>query len=487
MPFEDLLSNLPLLGGLLLTAFSIWTAGHALIRKRSPRSAAAWVGVCLMFPAVGASLYWLLGQNRIFRRAQKLQDRFPTREELDSASKVEAELLQEVARSERELESLLAMARTGDAATTYPLTAGNHLEPLRNGEEAYPAMLEAIANATETVDIATYLFDGSRTIDDFTRALRDARTRGVEVRVLLDGLGDLIGRATARRNLEHAGITVARFLPPSISERGLHINLRNHRKLLIVDGRVAFTGGMNLRDVHEDVRQPAGAWRARDLHFRVRGPVAAHLERVFDEDWAFSTRTSIVDRPSRAEIAAGDARARVIPDGPDADRDALKWCVIGAINAARHSVRLQTPYFIPPEELEAALISANLRGVVVRIMLPGTTDHHFAHWAARAMVGDILRRGVEIRLQPAPFVHTKLLVIDDAYSLVGSANMDPRSLRLNFELGLSVYDRDLARDLATHFDTDWSISKDLTHTSLSTAPLWRRIRNNCARLAAPYL
>ena len=391
--FETLEPTVALVGGALITSYSLWTAGHALIRKRSSRSAAGWVGLCLLFPLGGATLYWLIGQNRIFRRAEKLQERFPDRDELASSARVSEALLRPVAVDERELESLLDVARTADAITRRPLLAGNRVTPLEDGDATYPRMLDAIRGATETVDLCTYLFDGERTVPAFVRALAEAQERDVRVRVLLDGLGDLVAWRAASRALRRAGLEVALFIPPSLSERGLHINLRNHRKLMVVDGRIAFTGGINLRDVHEIRRQPPGAWLARDLHFELEGPAVAQLELVFEEDWAFATRRPFHLRAPRCEAEVGSARVRAIPDGPDEQRDTLKWIVIGSIGSARRVVRLMTPYFIPPHELEAALIAASLRGVEVRVLLPGTIDHRFVHWAARAMIGDLLKRG----------------------------------------------------------------------------------------------
>ncbi|MEO0649145.1 MAG: phospholipase D-like domain-containing protein [Planctomycetota bacterium] len=473
--------------GATLELFSIWTAGHALIRKRSPRSALAWVVACLMFPILGAGMYWLIGQNRVFTRARKLRERFPTREELDAEALASKETLASVVDSEHALESLLQIARTGDALTAWPLTSGNAFEPLENGDRAYPELLAAIREARESVDLMVYLFDGERVVAEFAAALAAARERGVEVRVLLDGLGDLITRRQARRALEARGVTVARFLPPTLSERGLHINLRNHRKLLIVDGRIAFTGGMNLRDVCELERQPPGASRVRDLQFRVRGPVVNELARVFEEDWSFSTRSPFREPAQRAEQGAGDAVARVVPDGPNEDRDTLKWLITAAVSAARTRVRIQTPYLIPPEELEAVLLTASLRGLTVQVLVPADLDHPYVGWAMRPMVRDMVRRGVELRFQPGTFAHTKLITIDDGLSIVGSANMDPRSLRLNFELGVTVYDRDLTAALNEMFERDWAQSTPLTVDELAADPLWRRLRDNLARLASPYL
>lgn len=484
-----LLPTLSWLGGLAATLFSVATALHALFRKRSPRTAAAWVGVCLVFPLFGALAYWVFGQNRIFYRARRLRRRWPPREELDADLEASRADLERVARSEEEFRQFREIARVCDAATGLPLVAGNTVALLENGDACYPRMLAAIGRARETVFLETYLFDGPRVEALFGEALARAVERKVDVRILLDGLGSLVDRNTTRHALERRGIRVATFLSPSLDNRGLHINLRNHRKILTVDGTVGFTGGMNLRDVNFGGGNAKG-WFVRDLHFELEGPIVRALELVFLEDWTFATGEEHdlgVPRPSDDAARPGNALCRAIPDGPNEDFESFKWALIGAIGSARRRVRIVSPYFIPTEDLETALVAASLRGVVVQVLMPATVDHRVTQWATRAMLWQLLDRGVEIRLQPGPFVHSKLVLIDDVVALVGSANLDPRSLLLNFEFNLVVHDPALAQELDALFERDWAPADRLTLEELTGAPLWQRFRNNVARLGAPYL
>ncbi|HKX46256.1 MAG TPA: phospholipase D-like domain-containing protein, partial [Planctomycetota bacterium] len=272
---------------LTVVAISGAAALHALLHKRDSRSALGWVAFCVLFPVVGGFVYWLLGSNRVNTRARKLRGRFgaqpsgPRDPGADQLTTVFSVVPADLAR-------MCHIATVGDRVTRRPLLRGNAVEPLVCGEQAYPAMLAAIDSAEHSVHLLTYLFDGKRTRERFVGALARARERGVRVRVLLDGVGELYGFPRAGKLLQRRGVEVARFLPPSLGSRGIHVNLRNHRKVLVVDGLVGFTGGMNLRDEHEVESTPPRR-AVRDLHFRVRGPVVADLERVFLEDWEFAT------------------------------------------------------------------------------------------------------------------------------------------------------------------------------------------------------
>ncbi|QDU69463.1 Major cardiolipin synthase ClsA [Planctomycetes bacterium Pla86] len=469
-----------------MTVFSGLTALHALFRKRSPRNASAWVGICIVFPLFGALTYWLLAQNRIFYRAKRLRRRWPSRATLDASVAAERGDLEAVARSDEELSQMAEIERVGNAATGMPLVPGNRVTPLENGEACYTRMIERIDAARESIFLETYLFDGPRVEAQFGAALSRAAERGVDVRVLLDGLGALVDKGTTRKLLISRGVRVESFLQPSFTGRGLHLNLRNHRKILTIDGEFGFTGGMNLRDVNLKSGDDDG-WRVRDLHFELEGQIVRGLEDVFLEDWQFATGEEQPLRRRPEAAPAGRALCRAVPDGPNEDFESFKWILIGAIGSARTRVRLVSPYFIPTEDLETALVAASLRGVEVQVLIPETVDHKVTQWATRAMVWQMLQRGVEVRLQPGPFAHTKLVLIDEIVSIVGSANMDPRSLRLNFEFNLVVHDAELAGQLNALFERDWEPAEPLTLSELTEAPFWKRFRDNVARLGAPYL
>lgn len=461
---------------LLLALVSLLSAGHAFLYKRDPRAAWGWVAVCLIVPGGGAALYWLMGVNRIRTRARgwTASGRFD-HPSTHAASRVGSPQLDNP--------SIAALIRIGDTVTGLPLLGGNRVRVLHNGEAAFPAMLEAIAAARERVCFSTYIFRTDTVGQRFISALAAAAERGVDVRVLIDGVGELYTFPWPSRALRRSKVRVARFLP--LVRRGFHFNLRNHRKLLVVDGAVGFAGGMNIGDHH--LADPArGPGRVIDFQIRVEGPTVAHLEDAFLGDWCFTTGDSRPVEPGRASAPMHEALCRGVSAGPNEDFETLSWIVLGALGAARTHIRIMTPYFIPDRALLAALSTAALRGVRVDLVLPQHNNLPYVAWAMRAMLWEVLQRGVRVYAQPGPFVHSKLLAVDDIYTLVGSANLDPRSLRLNFEFNVEIYDREFSAELIRHFDAARDRSREVTLAELDGRPLPERLRDAAAKLFSPY-
>jgi cardiolipin synthase len=450
-------------------------AGHALIHKRDPRSALGWIVVSATVPLAGPLLYFFFGINRIRTRAKTLPiSSHPggrRRTTVDRGVDLPLEFSE--------------LARISSAVSRFELTAGNAVEMLHNGEDAYPAMLREIDAAESHVLLSTYIFETNRSGLGFIDALARAAGRGVDTRVIIDGVGELYSRPRAGSLLAKRGVRVARFLPFRAIPPEVHVNLRNHRKILVTDGRVAFTGGMNIGDRHLAGRTN-NPGRVVDAHFRIVGPVVRQLQQVILEDWSFVTEQEVDDLPS-ARPEAGSAQCRTIVEGPNEDLDKLLAVLVGAVSAARRQVAIMTPYFIPPRELVGALQAAALRGVEVTVILPEKNNLPFVHWASRNILWEVLQRGVRVLYQPPPFVHTKLFVVDGHYVQIGSANLDPRSLRLNFELALEIYDRQFAATVARHFETSRRRSREVTLEDVDGRSLPVRVRDGLAWLMSPYL
>lgn len=458
----------------------LWAAGHALLHKRDPRSALVWVILSLTVPVVGPLAYWLLGINRISRRALRWQRR---RQRLGIDERLLFRPSAPVTLPDP-FGHLRDMVVLGDRVVRNRLQAGNRLELLENGEGAYPAMLAAIEQARETINLSSYIFDGDGVGRSFVAALSAAAQRGVAVRVIVDALGERYSKQTARNALAGSGVDLRLYLPLS---KGPFINLRNHRKLLVVDGCVAFTGGMNIRSRH-CIRESDLQEATRDLHFRVQGPVVADLQRIFLEDWQFVSG-QLLDEPRFFPVLdpCGSAVVRAIGDGPDREFRKLEWIVMGALSSARQRVRIMTPYFIPDRPMIIALTTAALRGVEITLVLPGHNNLPFVAWASRASYWELLKNGIQIYEQQAPFSHTKLFQVDDCWTLIGSANLDTRSLRLNFELNLSVFDLPFAAAINRYFDQALSWSHPVTLSQVDGRSLPVRLRDGVARLFSPYL
>jgi cardiolipin synthase len=441
---------------------------HALLTKPDPRSAFGWIALCWLFPLGGAILYGLFGINRVRVRARQL------RGELANATPT-AQTRMEAAPADH-------LMRIGDAVTQWPRMAGNTIEALENGENAFPRMLSAINGAERTVWLATYIFETDPVGQQFIQALAAAAARGVQVRVLIDGVGEWYSWPHAVPELRRAGVASRRFLPPRLFPPRLSLNMRNHRKLLLVDGHTGFLGGMNLggREVGK-----AGMRRMADLHFQVCGPVLRQLGEAFQIDWQFAAGESLP--VPEVSAACGPCMCRVITDGPDEDNDKLLLVMLGAVSMAREQLLIMTPYFIPPPELSSALQAAALRGVEVTMVLPERSNLRYVDWACRRWLLPLIERGIRVYLQPPPFAHTKLLVVDGRYAQIGSANLDPRSLRLNFEIAMEVYDAPACEGLGRYIAAARDHSQVLAAATLSNLSIWARLRDSLCWLLSPYL
>ncbi len=453
---------------------------HALLHKRDHRAATLWIGIAWLMPLMGPSLYLILGVNRIRRRAVKLavhgtMDR-SVPENMGEPEPISAEHLR-------------LLARVVGRVTTAPLTTGNAIRPLVNGDQAFPAMLAAIESARHSISLSSYIFDNDPAGLAFVQALGRAVARGVQVRVLIDAAGSRYSWPPISPRLTRARIPHAKFLPASLLTpwRVTTINLRNHRKLMVVDGTLGFTGGMNIREGNLVASSPPQP--VQDLHFQVQGPIVTDLQEAFANDWAFAT-DEVLDGPPWfvPPSSAGEIIARVIPDGPDGNFDNLRITLLAALAEAQSSVQIVTPYFLPDTALISALNMAALRGVDVEIFLPAKNNLPLVHWASRAMWWQVLHRGCKIRLTPPPFDHSKLMIVDSHWVLFGSGNWDARSLRLNFELNVECYGRDFARSLEQNIILEKRSKAHLvTMAEVDQRPLLSRLRDASARLFSPYL
>ncbi|AOB30433.1 cardiolipin synthetase [Bordetella sp. H567] len=496
-------------------------AVHAAMTKNDVRAAIGWVGITLFSPLLGAAAYFVAGVNRIriTRVSQQRDEAMVTYARAPSAPDPDV-----VPLSAPQFASLKTLA---DKVSHFQLLGGNSVQLLDGGDEAYPAMIQAIRQARYTVALQSYIFDNDPIGREVAQALIEARERGVQVRVLIDAIGSHYSRPPIVRMLKKGGVPTARFMTNPLGVlRMPYANLRSHRKILVVDGRVGFSGGMNIRAAF--VSALARADTNRDTHFRYEGPVVTQLLSVFAHDWDFTTgeslagslwfnhaagaisgtkvtspslpadTTATLTAPVKADTTAipsapitsappGKAAVRCVPSGPDRSIGSTHNMLLGALAVAQRHVRIQSPYFLPDQTLIGALATAARRGVRVDIVIPGKNNLRLVDYAMTAQLDQVIRWGCKVWRTTGMFDHSKLMTVDDAWSYTGSSNLDPRSLRLNFELDTEIYDCATARAISARIDATIAAAIPQTLETLRAVPFLTRLRNKVIWLATPYL
>jgi cardiolipin synthase len=459
---------------ILYVVLALIVTVDVLLKKSDVRSALGWIGMVWLAPIFGSLLYYLFGINRVTRRALKMS-------RLDDAQ------APPTANIEPDCSPNIALlSDVTERITRGPVTAGNAVTILEGGDNAYPAMLAAIAGAQRCIAMASYIFRDDAAGRQFSDALIAAAQRGVMVRVLLDGVGAGYFFSRELLRMRAGGVMVERFLHTWLPWRMPFLNMRNHRKLLVVDGGTAFLGGINVGV--ENSARLSGQHRIDDVHFKVEGPVVRVVMDAFARDWTFTTEEVLDDDVWWPKLEArGHVFARGVRSGPDADLYKIELILGAAINLARKRIRIVTPYFLPDARLQFALQEAVLRGVEVQIVLPGKSDQRIMDWAMRGQLRFFRHVKACFITTPAPFDHSKLCTVDGEWSMVGSSNWDTRSFRLNFEFDLEITDRELTTRLDRLIDDKIARGKQISPDVLANEPIYLRLRNAAARLLMPYL
>jgi cardiolipin synthase len=459
-----------------------------VIKRRLPVGVAlAWLSVILILPLAGAVLYVLFGEYRLGigrrRRAAQLavdcQKRFPQFHSAGAGDSVS------VAGGE-------AVARVAEALLGAPLLPGNRLELLPNAEAAFPALLADIDRAAKTCDLEFYIWSPGGCADEVAKALIRAAARGVSCRVLVDAIGSkAFLRSPWVDDLRKAGVQVQAALTAGL--RRLVVarpDLRLHRKIVVIDGTIGYTGSLNLADPRL-FKQDAGVGQWVDALARVQGPAVGALALTHLQDWTLETGTPPDWERLPAEAArnftVGPALVQVLPTGPGARVDAIAYVLLSAAFAARQELVLTTPYFISGEAMLAALISAAARGAQVTLIVPARVDSRLVAYASRAFQADLIRAGVRVALYQGGLLHTKSITVDGRFCLFGSVNLDPRSLRLDFEITLAVYDEDFTRAVRQLQQTYVEKSVMLDLAACASRSALERLQEDAARLFGPVL
>ena len=471
----------------LSVVLGVPAAIHAAMTKDEVRSAIGWVGVILLSPVLGALLYAVAGINRIRRSAIEQQRSQARGHGPDAAGHAD---ISGAAIAERFGQRFAAMKMLGDRVSRHRLCSGNMITMLEGGDAAYRAMLQEIEAARRFILLETYIFDRDAVGLRFADALIAAAKRGVEVRVLIDAVGARYSTPSIVGYIEAGGVKVKVFNGNIIMGLRLpYANLRTHRKILVVDGTVAFSGGMNIRSGF--TAEFAGESVARDTHFRLTGPVVADLFQVAREDWQFASREDLDGAawrmPPLAENRKASMLMRVVPSGPDRTNESNHKMMMGAFSVARRSIRIMSPYFLPDRELISALVTASMRGVEVDIVVPAANNLVLVDRAMTAQFDQILKGGCRIWRSRGAFNHSKMMAVDGRWAYVGSSNLDPRSLRLNFEIDIEVLDSNFASGIGQKIQAALKQADPVTLADLRAKPFATRLINRIFWLGSPYL
>lgn len=463
------------LGTLLLIRWVVLT------HKQQPGVTIAWILTIVLIPILGGVLYLFFGINRVERRkAGKLAatrtaaDSLPHLHLDDTGPPIELNAVQQ---------PLMRLAASACGTISTP---GNRIELLTDTNIAMRRIEEAILAARESIHLEYYIWKPDQIGLRIRDLLIERAQTGVKVRFLYDSLGSLSLNRRFLKPMREAGIAVASFLPGQSLRERWSLNLRSHRKIVVVDGRVGFTGGMNIGDEYLGRNRRLGFWR--DTHLRLVGPTVLQLQQVFVEDWYYATGEDLTDPacfPSPEE--RGDVVAQVVSGGPVGEVRTFHALMFAAINTARQRVTLATSFFVPTEALVMALETAAIRGVDVRLLVPGRSMYPWTIYAGRSYYDPLLRAGVKIAEYRRGILHSKTLTIDGCWSLVGSPNFDARSLLLNFEVGVAIFDPRIAEELERHYEADLAHAR-IIHLEERRRQRARHILSeNVCRLFSPVL
>jgi cardiolipin synthase len=460
---------LSVLNGVLVVVFVPWV----LLSKKDSTATMAWCLLVLLMPVFGALLFWVFGHNYLLRKVR--HQREGNRHRSDAASATAG-----VCHESREL------AELAERVNAYPARAGNAVTVYHETERAFNDLLDAIGQARHHVHLEYFILRSDATGERLFTLLTSKAKEGVEVRLLFDAMGSLHFKSSSLKPLLAAGGQAAAFLPLNPLHSLIRINLRNHRKITVVDGRIGFTGGMNIGDEYLGKSPRMGYWR--DAFIRVEGPAVADLQRVFREDWKFARREALSEEKyAPLHPAAGNVCVQIADSGPDQELNTIREIYFLAIVSARQRLWIASPYLVPDNGLFDALRAARYRGVDVRILTLLRPDHYVSYYAGLYYAAEMLEFGVQIHLYRKGMMHAKLMMVDGVWGMVGSANLDNRSLHLNFEVGCMLHDRDQVTQLEAAFQRDLEDAVPLDRELLDKRSRASRILENACRLLTPTL
>ncbi|WP_277678664.1 cardiolipin synthase [Gracilibacillus dipsosauri] len=456
------------------------------LERKNATSTWAWVMVLTFIPIAGFILYLIFGR----KLSNKTIFTWDTKSKLGVKTAVQQQL-REIENKEfrvhdphmHQYEDLFYLHLRNDDAI---FSQDNDVTVFTDGNRKFNSLIEDIEKAENHIHLLYYIMRSDQLGRRLADVLMKKAKEGIEVRVLYDDMGSRKFSRRLIREMRRAGAEVEGFFPPLIPKLNFKINHRNHRKLVIIDGKIGYIGGFNIGDEYLGVDKRFGYWR--DTHLRIIGSAVKHMQTRFILDWNQASRNDIeYDDKYYAAQSAGKVGMQIVSSGPDSDWEQIKHGYIKMIMSAKDYVFIQTPYFIPDESLLDALRIASLSGVDVRIMIPNKPDHPFVYWATYSYIGELLEAGATVYIYQKGFLHAKMIVVDSKIASVGTANIDVRSFRLNFEVNAFLYNETLAEMLVDEFEKDMEHVSQLTYALYKKRTKWIRFKESIARLISPIL
>lgn len=456
-------------------AYGLFVAGLIFLEEKNPDRTIAWLLVLILLPVVGFILYIFFGPDirgrGYFRRLKRRNWRNRWKEE-QSTGRIGKKALGDHADGK----TATLLSKSARAL----LTSGNSVRMLLNGEETFTAIKKALLESRDYIHMEYYSIANDAIGNEIKNILIEKAGSGVKVKLLFDSVGSWNLGAKYVNSLKNAGVGVHSFLPVSFPRLRRELNFRNHRKIVVVDGVIGFMGGLNIGDMYISGESGMGFWR--DTHIELKGPAVSCLDDIFRADWVFCDKSPMEYGEAPVPGPMGDSTVQIVASGPNKNWKPILHGYFSLIANARESLWLCTPYFVPGEPLMTALSVAAMSGIDVRVMIPHKTDHALVYWASLSNIEELLRAGVKVYRYEKGFIHSKILIADGNVVSVGTANLDARSLEINFEVQAFIYDFDVARDFISAYEKDMTESSQFRLNKWRTRPLGQKILESAGRL-----
>lgn len=480
-------ANIKLILTVLYAVIIVTTICLIILQKRDPVKSLAWITVIALLPIAGFVLYIMFGRNHRKEKIFNLKE-IKDLEQFEQLSKKQLEAIQNpdimMRQSISDNRDIITLLLNNNKSL---LTIKNRITVLNNGQETFPAIINALKEARSSIHLEYYIFENDNIGKEISRILMDKAREGVEVRFIYDDVGSWGLRSSLIRRMKKAGVEVGCFMPVVFPWLTSRVNYRNHRKIIVIDGKTGFTGGINIAERYLRSGKK-GLWR--DTHLQLEGESVSMLQAVFATDWYFVSgrkKLPTLDKYFPKTRITEEVPVQIASSGPDSDWASIMQAFFAAITRAQKHIYISSPYFLPNQAILTALKVAALSGIDVRVMIPSRSDSKIVYWATRSYISELIEAGIKVYLYCKGFNHSKVITIDSTFSSVGTANMDIRSFEDNFEVSAIMYDRKIAQELESHFIKDLDDCIQVTPEMWERRPNLHSVYEAFARLLSPLL